>query len=586
MLDSTIGRLARTRGLARLTADLDLGRMGLLLVAGLGCSLILVLLGVILWISFRAGLPGEATPYTLENYRNVVSDPFTYRVLTNTGIFGGVTMAVVMFFTLPMAWLVQRTDMPFKRGFEILISLNILIPNFLVAMGWILLLNPKNGAINTLLMGLLGLEKAPFSVYNVGMMGYVQGMALLPVAYFMVAAAFYAMDPALEESSRMSGASTWQTLARVTLPVAMPAIVASFIYVAMIAVAVFEIPAIIGAPSNILVFSTAIYYATRPDFGLPQYGMAGAYGSIVLFIGLAMSYSYLRTIRASHKYAIVTGKGYRPAPLGLGRWKWAGLGFMSLYFFPSLVVPFLILIWASLIPYVQVPSLEAVSLLSLALYTRIGEFLPIRPVLNTLMLLIVVPTVTMVLSTAISWLVIRHRVAGRQLMDTIAFLPHATPSIIFAISLAYLALLVRNYVPLYGTLLIIVIAHAIVYVSFGTRTMNTALIQIHRELEEAGVASGASAFRVLLTVTMPLISRAILNAWIWIGLLSFREVTMAITLMTSDSNTVLTTQIWRYWGSGQIRESAALGVIVFFMMAILVTISRLAGSRIAERRSI
>ena len=452
-----------------------------------------------------------------------------------------------------------------------------------MAMGWVLLLSPRNGLINMWAMGFFGLEKAPFSVYNVPMMGYVQGLSLVPVAYFMVAAAFRSVDPSLEEASRINGASPLQTILRVTLPTTLPATLAAFIYVAMISFSVFEVPGIIGAPVRIFVLSTAIYWATNPIWGLPRYGLAGAYGSIILVAGLLLSYLYLRTIRASHKYTVVTGKGYRPSIMELGRWKWPALAFMAFYLLPALVLPFFMLVWASLIPYLQVPSPEALATVSMARYLQIGDFLSVRPVLNTLFLIVLASSITMTLSIIISWLVIKGQTRGRQVLDTVAFLPHATSHILFAISLIYLALNFRDYVSIYGTMVIILIAHVVVYVSFGTRTMNSAFIQLHPDLEEAGLMAGGSRLNILRKITVPLVRHAIVNGWIWLALLSFREVTMAITLMTSENNTVITTQIWRYWYAGNVPEAAVLGVVLFFTMTVFVVLIRGVGSRITER---
>ncbi|MBI4322268.1 MAG: iron ABC transporter permease [Chloroflexi bacterium] len=575
--------MQRSLAWPRQRIDLDIGRLVLLGPAYLTCALILLLLFVILWMSLHTGLPGEDTPLTLENFQKAFADPFTYRLLLDTLTFAFMTLATVVFFALPMTLLMERTDLPYKRLFEVLIGIKILIPSFLVAIGWVLLLSPRNGLINVWLMGLLGLDKAPFSIYSIAMMGFVQGLGFTPIAYFMVAAAFRSVDPALEEASRMSGAGTLQTILRVTLPTTLPATVAAFIYVGMVTFAVFEIPGIIGAPLRIYVFSTAIYRATNPDTGLPAYGLAGAYGSIVLILGLILSYFYLRIIRASHKYAVVTGKGYRPRLLELGKWKWPAVGFMALYFIPALLLPFLILVWVSLIPYLQVPSMEALASVSLARYFQIGDFLALRPILNTAFLITVAPTIVIALSAIISWLVVKSQVSGRQVLDTVAFLPHTVPQILFAVSLAYLALIFRDYVPIYGTVIIILIAQVVANISFGTRTMNSALIQLHRELEEAARMAGASLANTMWNITVPLVRHAVLNGWIWLALLSFREVTMAITLMTSEANAVLTTQIWRYWNLGRMSEAATLGVVIFFIMAAFVAIARGVGNRIAER---
>lgn len=297
---------------------------------------------------------------------------------------------------------------------------------------------------------------------------------------------------------------------------------------------------------------------------------------------MALSYFYFHVIKASQKYAVVTGKAYRPRLMELGKWKWPALAFMAFYFIPALVLPFAMLVWASIIPYIQVPSLQALATVSLARYLEIGTVVRFTPVLNTFLLIILVPTITIFLSATISWLAVRSQMQGRQALDTVAFLPHAIPSILFAVSLAYLALIFRNYVPIYGTMAIIVVAHAVSFISFGTRTMNSALIQLHRELEEAAHMAGASLPSIMWNITVPLVRHAVVNGWIWVALLAFREVTMAVTLMTSEANVVLTTQIWRLWSTGRVGEGAAVGVVIFFSMALFVVLARGVSRRITE----
>src|SRR5262249_42741507 len=159
-------------------------------------------------------------------------------------------------------------------------------------------------------------------------------------------------------------------------------------------------------------------------------------------------------------------------------------------------------------------------------------FVDALPFVNTAILMIVVPTSTMLLSVLVSWIVVRSQVSFRGALDTVAFLPHAIPSILLAVGLGYLGLAYRNFFPVYGTIAIIAIAHTIAWIAYGTRTTNGVMIQVHRELEEAGKVAGASTSRVLGRIVLPLVAAGVFNSWIWISMLSYREVTMALTLGT------------------------------------------------------
>lgn len=528
--------------------------------------------------SFRAGLPGEVSPATLENYREAFLDPFTWQVLQNTLLFALGTSGVILFFAVPTAWLIERTDVPAKQWWVTLMSLGIVIPTFLKAIAWILLLSPNIGIFNKLMVSSFGLDAAPFSIYNLWGMSFVQGIILVPPAFFMIAAAYKLMDPSLEEASFASGAGNLRTFLVINFPLTLPAIVAAALYLFITAIEVFEVPGLIGTPSRIFVFSTLIYYATHPEVGLPKYGLAGAYGMIVLVMAFGGSYLYYRVIRQSYRYAVVTGRGYRPKLIELGRLKALAVLFLLFFFALEIFLPFMTLLWASVVPYIQVPSAEAIAKITLANYLKVPDYAGLKPFVNTLLLMLSAPTLSVFLSLLISWVVIRSRSRGRYLLDGVAFLPHAVSSILFAVALSYLALAYGEFFPVYGTLIIIILANAIKYISFGTRTFNSALIQIHRELEEAAEVSGASNAKVLSTIIVPLLGPALLNGWLWISLLSFREVTMALTLI-SPKNVVLSTLVWNLWSAGYVPEAAALGVMMVFVLGGFVVLARKLGEK-------
>jgi iron(III) transport system permease protein len=412
-------------------------------------------------------------------------------------------------------------------------------------------------------------------------MAFVQGISFVPGAFFMLAAAYRSMDPSLEEAAYTAGVSKLRTFLRINIPITLPAIAAVMVYLFMTAIAVFEVPAIIGMPARIHVLSSLIFTSTTPSTGLPDYGMAGAYGAIMVLLGLTLAFLYVRLVKQGKKYTVITGRGYRPREISLGGWKWAAVAFVFVYLCIEVFVPFAVLLWASLLPFLQLPSAEALSSLTLKHYLEMPTHVGLRPFVNTLILMFSVPTITMVLSVLVSWIVIRTQVSFRGLLDTLVFIPHAVPGILMAVGLAYLGLAYRDYFPLYGTVLIIILAHTINWIAYGTRTTNSVMIQVHRELEEAGRVAGASSPRVLWRIVLPLVAAGVLNSWVWIGMLSYREVTMALTLMTR-SNVVISTVVWQFWGSGWVPQVSALGVVLILFATIVVGAVRLALSRIGE----
>ena len=575
MQEATTGWEGLSRFLPRGVSWFAAGLSGFLLIL-IGLPVLMVIL-----MSLRTGFPGEDVPYTFENFRTVYLTPYTYEILLNTLFFAVSSVAITLLITVPLVWILMRTDIPFKKTIYVLLTIGILIPVFLRTIAWILLLSPRIGLVNKWLQQLFALSEPPFNLYSIAGMAFVQGVSFVPGAFFMLAAAYRAMDPSLEEAAYTSGVGKLRTFLKINIPITLPAIAAVMVYLFMTAVAVFEVPAIIGLPARIHVLSSLIFTSTTPSTGLPEYGMAGAYGAIMLVLGLALAFMYVRLVKQGKKYTVITGRGYRPRELALGRWKWAAVTFVFLYLSIEVFIPFAVLLWASLLPYLQLPSAEAVSSLTFKHYLDIPRTVGPKPFINTLILMFAVPSITMILSVLVSWVVIRTQVSFRGFLDTLVFIPHAVPGILMAVGLAYLALAYRDYFPLYGTVAIIVLAHTINWIAYGTRTTNSVMIQVHRELEEAGRVAGASAPRVLGKIILPLIAAGVLNSWIWIGMLSYREVTMSLTLLTRN-NVVISTVVWQFWGSGWVPQVAALGVILILFATIVVGTVRIALSRIGE----
>src|SRR5215831_9802483 len=325
---------------------LDPARAAMLALAALACLCVVVLVVAILWLSVTDGTPGDPQlGYTLAHYVDVFTDAFTYRVLGNTVVFLAVTLVVAFALALPLAWLIERTDFPGKPVVFTLMTVALLIPGFAVALGWLFLLHPRIGLINQLLMALLGLQAAPFDVSSILGMGVIEGLSLTPITFIMVSVALRSMDPALEEAAAMSGAKPWQAVLRVTLRVLSPALVAAAIYVAAICFAAFDVPAILGLTNRIFTFSTYVFRSLTPTEGPPDYGGVATLSVIMLVIAALMSLAYRAVQRQAPRYAVVTGKGYRPRIAPLGRARWPAIGFVAAFFLVSQALPLVMLGW-------------------------------------------------------------------------------------------------------------------------------------------------------------------------------------------------------------------------------------------------
>ena len=338
------------------------------------------------------------------------------------------------------------------------------------------------------------------------------------------------MNPALVEAASVHGVSQWRTLVRIELPLIWPALFSAVIWMFTVAIAAFDVPGVIGMANNIFTFSTAIYFMINPNEGLPRYGLTGAYGTIMVGVSLILMIPYFIALKQSHKYQIISGKAYQSRPVELGNWwpaRWGLLGLTSCWRLFCPCWRFLGFVFA----------LRASAIVASALgdhfrtlYVRGVRQRHLAGSGQYALADDLVPTLIVIFCSAISWIVTRSRLRWRVALDAVAFLPHPVPNLLFALAIAYLALLISNVIPLYGTLFVIIAVYVLCWISFGTRVLNNSMIQVHRELEEAAQVGGVSTFKILAKIIAPLIKPGLIYTWIWTSLSAYRELTMAVFL--------------------------------------------------------
>ncbi|MCW5770152.1 MAG: iron ABC transporter permease [Rhodospirillaceae bacterium] len=542
-------------------------------------AIILGCVGVIVWISFvETPLTEPSRVLGLGNYLQVYADPFTIKVVLNTLGFAAVTLIVALSFGTPIAWLVARTNIRGKAIVISLMTIAVLTPGFTPAMGWLYLLHPKVGLINSGLSALFGSGAPVLDIISIVGMGWVQGLNLAPVAFIMMVSIFRSLNPALEEAAATCGARPPAIFVIVTLRLAWPGLLAASIFIFSIAFAVVDTPAIIGWSNRIFTYSTYLLSLVGAQGDTPEYGAVAALSVPMFLYAMAVAWLYHRIQRRARKYEVISGKAYRPLTIDLGRgggWAWL---FVGLYLALSILLPVLVLIWGSLLPVMLAPSARAFDLVSLANFQRVNWDLFWSAAGNTALLSVMAATIVTVLSFAFSWVVLRSRLPGRPLIDFVAFLPHVMPSTLFAVAALLVGLFVLDAIlPIYGTIWILLVVLVVIRISYGTRMTHGAMIQIHRELDESALISGASPKQVMTHVLAPLMAPALLYTWLWTALLTCREMTAVMFLTTAD-NITLPYLIWTNL-AGEPGGAAVLALFTMLMMLPFVLLFSIAMNR-------
>ena len=551
----------------------------------------LILAGCILFVLYLAGVPlvmllygsirsapiGEpGATYTIQNYVKAYFDKEFYLLLLNSVYYALGTCTLTFIIGTFLAWVSERTNTPLKKLFVVMSLIPFIIPGILSTISWILLLSPKIGLINIVVKEVLGLESAPFNVYSMWGMIWAEAIHLYPLVFLLMSASFRNMDTSLEEAALTAGSSTWQTFCRVTLPLMRPAMFSVLLINFVRGIEAFEVPALIGVPAKISVFTTKIFLAIHQfpsDFGL-----AGAYAVTLLAISTVGVLIYGRITRREERFATVTGKGYRPRVIDLGAWKYVTLGISFLIFSLAVILPVFVLLWSSFIPYYGVPSYELMAKMTWANYQYIINYpLALTAFKNSFYLSVGSATLVMLLTSIISWITVKTKLPGRALLDNITFIPIAMPGIVLGVSLIWVYLTLP--IPIYGTIWVLLLAYITKFMPYGIRAASASMIQINKELEEASLTAGGTWFQTFRKVILPLLMPGFTAGWIYISIIALRELSTSI-LLYSYNSTVLSIMAFDLWEGGQYTYVCALGVLMVLLLITMAFTARKLGAKI------
>ncbi|MBB4189472.1 ABC transporter permease [Sinorhizobium terangae] len=510
---------------------------------------------------YTTNFDGSFDQFTFEFFADLLRNPYFLRSLMHTAVYSLGSACVGIVLGTVLAIIVERTNTPGRKYAFLGAVISLAIPHVLYTVAWLMILG-KSGPFNQMLKAIFGATAPSFDVYSLPGMILIEGVGFVPLTFLMMSAVLRSTDAAFEEASMMSGAGPVTTFWKITLRMGMPGVLALLLLSFIRAFESFEVPAIVGLAGNIEVLSTSIYQSSRATTP-PNFGQAGAYSVCLLAFLACLLYFYGRLSRHAHRYQTITGKGYRPRVIDLGRGRYASMLVLIAILLFVIGLPLAIIVFVSFKPFFGSFNVASLSRWTLKNYaTVIGPGFFRSTLVNTLVLGTVTASIVVPFTALCAWLAVRRKPAA-WVLDQLATAPLTFPSIVMGV--AFLQVFVNLPFPFYGTLTSVIVASAVAYLPYGMRYAYAGVLQIHSDLEEASTASGAPQMQTFLRIVLPLLSASMISCWLFVFLLAVRAMSLPL-LLVGPGSSLVAVSLFDLWQNGQVTELAAMGTVWVALM--------------------
>jgi iron(III) transport system permease protein len=529
----------------------------------------------LLYASFETVSPDGTIVYTLQGWRQALDNPGIVTAIYNSFSLAVARQSIATVIGILLAWLIARTDVPLRGWLEFSFWISYFIPSLPVALGWILLLDPKYGLINDWLASLPFIEGPLFDVYSFwGIVWVHLSASTIAIKVMLLTPAFRNLDAALEEASHVAGAGSLKTLLKIAAPIMMPTILVALILGLIRSLEAFEIELILGRPVGLHVFSTKIYSFMTVE--PPQFAPASALGSFFLIV-LGWLVVFQRFFLKDRSYTTITGRGFSARSIRLGRWRYPTLGFVLAIALCTTVVPIASLFFATfmkLFGYFHIPDPWTLDNWKQVMRDPIL----LRSLQNTLVLGVSAAALGIVLSSVIAYIIVKSKFSARALLDFISWIPWSIPGILLGMALASSLLLIHKVVPIYGTMFALVLAMAISGLPLTVQVIKAFLMQLADELEEASQVAGASWYMTFRRILLPLL----LPCLIVVGLLEFiasaRNISTVVLLATGKTRTLALLML-DYTAGAELEKATVIGAMIVLMVVAAAISARVLGGK-------
>jgi len=547
----------------------------LLLVVGF---LVLTPLALMILNSFQIARPGQPIVWGLDGWVKAFSTPGIIKAITNTFTLAITRQAIALLIGAFFAWLIARTDLPMKGLLEFFFWLSFFLPALPETMGWILLLDPKYGLLNQGLIGLGVVNQSLFNIYSFWGIVWAHMGGSVSVKVMLLAPAFRNLDAALEESSRISGASGWHTFFHIIIPVMMPAILVTTILGIIRSLEAFEIELLLGTPIGLQVYSTKIHELVTWE--PPQFAPAMALSTVFLGVLLLMVALQRRYI-AKRIYTTVTGRGFSTRRTQLGRWRYPAFALVLSFALVITVLPTILLVTGTFMKLFGFFNIAEPWTLENWRAT-LNDPVLFRSLWNTLAIGLGSGIIGILFYSLIAYVIVKTRYRGRWLLDFLSWLPWSIPGILLGVALLWTFLQTKIFLPIYGTIYLLMVAMVIKSMPFGTQMIKSVLLQLGNDLEEASKVCGGTWVdtfrRVILPLTMP--------ALITVGLVGFisaaRDISTVVLLGSGKSRT-LSLLMLDFAAGAEFEKATVVAVMVVGLVVVAALIARALGGHVGVR---
>lgn len=497
---------------------------------------------------------------------DILKEPETFQALLNSLIIATCTTVGSTIVGTFFAWLVTRTDLPHKTFMKSMFLVPFMLPSFIGALAWKMLLSPNAGFINQFFIDNFGFTGPIFNIYSYYGISIVEIMYLFPFVFIQVCGALERMDPTLEESARISGAGLFTITRKITIPLVLPSILSGALLIMLYSMAHFGTVAVLGIENGIYNIPTLIYERIHQSGGSFEAIRTGTVLATVLVISAVLIIWLQRKILGSGHYQIIGGKSFRPMELKLRGLRYPLLIFCLAYIAFTILLPTAVIF---LVGSLKTYGLSfALSNLSLDNYKFIlFDYKVTRDaIFNSVTLGFSAAIITMFAGVMISYVIVKMKVRGKGILEFLGMLPFSVPGSVIALGVI-LAWSGQFGINLYNTVWIILVAYIARYMAFSLKANSAALEQVHDSLVEASRACGATMWQSLRDVVLPLVRPGMFAAFFLIFLPSLRELTVSIMLYAPTTRTI-GVAIYTLNEDGETVMSAALAGIALIIIIV------------------